>query len=97
MAKKKAVTAGAPIGSRNNPGGRPTIFGSKEHGSRVQGGLTKVGTSQFEVARKKLAKMVGWAESRVSDGDVIEALSRGWVNTQEYLRLHTAGGKTGKP
>jgi hypothetical protein len=91
--KTHGNSIGAPIGSRNNPGGRPTIFGSKENGSRVQGGLTKVGTSQFDAARLRLAALVEWEPKRVSDGDVIEYLSRGHEATQKYLRLNPAGGK----
>jgi hypothetical protein len=66
--------------------GRPKIFTSNNGArTRVQGGLTPVGTSRFEGARKRLAKLVGRDPEFVSDADVIEYLARGESATRLYL------------
>lgn len=63
-------------------GGSQSIFEGKT-GERVQGVLTPVGTTSFENARKRLAKMAG--RETASDGDTIIYLSIGERETQRYL------------
>jgi hypothetical protein len=78
---------------------RPTIFGKKTV-RLTAASVTSDGAKQFEAARKRLAKLVGWPVDRVSDGDVTEALARGWDATERYLKgpnaALTAGGKKEK-
>jgi len=65
--------------------GRPSVFRPKPPETNVHGRLTLEGRRMFELARKALAKIVGWKSERVSDGDVIEFLARGERNTRAYL------------
>ena len=58
---------------------RTGIF-DKAGGARYQGIVGKVGKTEFERARKRLKRLARW-KNRVSDGDVFEALSRGWDET----------------
>lgn len=64
---------------------RTSIFGSKRKSDRVQGILTPVGTRRFEHARQRLARLAGRETELVSDGDVIEYLARGEVETRKIL------------
>ena len=64
--------------------GRASIFRGKDLRKMKRGALTEVGNQEFEAARKRLAKMAG--RKTASDGDVIEALSRGWAATKAYIR-----------
>jgi hypothetical protein len=63
--------------------GSGSLFEDKAGGKRYQGCLTKRGSSAFEGARKRLAKLVG--RDTASDGDTIEALAIGWDATSQYL------------
>lgn len=72
---------------------RPTIFGDKSTGTRKQGVITAKGETAFQAARKRLAKLVGWPESRVSDGDVIEFMARGEAATRKWLDKHPVVSK----
>ena len=63
---------------------RSGIF-NKADGARYQGIVGKEGRVEFEKARRRLKQLANW-KGRVSDGDVFEALSRGWDNTREYLK-----------
>jgi hypothetical protein len=67
------------------PIGQPSIFGKKAGGDRLQGNVTAIGSTAFEQARARLAKLVGWDVERVSDGDTIEFLARGETATRKYL------------
>jgi hypothetical protein len=69
--------------------GRPSIFAPKDPKYRYQGLMTKEGATQFEAARKELAKLTALKVKQVSDGDVFEYLSRGREATVEYLDLAT--------
>lgn len=59
-------------------------------GTRVQGVMTRHGRARFEVARRSLAvlyrELTGESITRVSDGDVVEFLSRGLEDTERYIR-----------
>ncbi len=65
--------------------GRPCIFPNKTV-RLTAASVTAVGASRFEVARKRLAKLAGWDWTDVSDGDVTEALARGWDATAQFLK-----------
>jgi hypothetical protein len=66
---------------------RPTraIFKDKLGGARYQGVVTAAGSTSFEMARKRLAKMAGREVEQTSDGDVFEFLARGEDATRKYL------------
>jgi hypothetical protein len=66
-----------------NVGGRPTIFGSKRGGQRIQGTLTRDGARLFEGARRTLRRLAGVRAP--SDADTVEFLARGPEATREYL------------
>lgn len=66
--------------------GRPTLFGPKRGGRRVQGLLTREGTRLFKAARARVAGLWGKPQRIVSDGDVIEYLARGDDGTRVYLK-----------
>lgn len=68
------------------PMGRPSIFRDKRGGMRVQAIITKIGKQKFLAARSRLAEMAKRKVSQVSDADVVEALSRGWEETEAYLK-----------
>ena len=72
--------------------GYVSIFRDKRGGDRLQGVVTKVGSLRFEQARAKLARLASRAPGKVSDGDVIEALARGWADTTAYLTTHKPNG-----
>lgn len=57
--------------------GRPAIFRNKT-AKNIHGMITKDGEAGFEIARRTLAKLVDWPIKRVSDGDVIVFLCRGF-------------------
>lgn len=63
--------------------GKPSIFIDKV--ARVQGVLSRPGSKRFEQARGRLTKLASWP-TPASDGDTIEALSRGWTETKRYLK-----------
>jgi hypothetical protein len=65
--------------------GRPAIFPGKDLKKIIKGHTTKTGKKAFEEARSRLAKIAGWKVRSVSDGDVIEYLSRGHLATVDYL------------
>lgn len=65
--------------------GHPAIFPGKT-GDRVQGGLTPIGSTKFEQARRRLARLAGWEFESVSDADVIEFLARGDEATTKFLQ-----------
>lgn len=71
--------------AKPNLGGRPSIFGSKAGGDRVQGNITKSGSKRFEEERRRLAAIVSWETEKVSDADVIEFMARGETATREFL------------
>lgn len=66
--------------------GRPTIFRDKEDGDRVQGIISKRGSTCFENARHELARLAKLEARQVSDADTIEYLARGEQETRRYLR-----------
>jgi hypothetical protein len=69
--------------------GWQSIFEGKSREHRYQGIVTEVGSRAFEAARKKLAKLAGNRPvDKVSDGDVFEALARGWDATKAYIEAH---------
>lgn len=76
--------------AKPNLGGRPSIFGSKAGGDRVQGNITKTGSRRFEVERSRLARLVAWETEKVSDADVIEFMARGETATREFLAKKAA-------
>ena len=57
--------------------GRPAIFRKKD-AKNIHGMITTDGEIAFELARKALAKIVDWPVKRVSDGDVLCFLARGY-------------------
>lgn len=65
-----------------------SVFVGKVKGKefRRQGLLTPEGSGDFELARERLAKLVGWPPDSVSDGDTMEYLARGDKDTRAYLR-----------
>ncbi len=63
---------------------RSGIF-DKRDGGRFQGIVGREGKVEFERARARLKRLARW-KGRVSDGDVFEALARGWPNTEAYLK-----------
>lgn len=73
--------------------GRPAIFRPKRKGRLIQGMLTDRGQSEFEAARKRLAKLADlyrvegrrWKAADVSDADAIDYLARGHVATVHHL------------
>jgi len=69
-----------------NRGGRPSIFGSKTNGTRLQGVITAAGSVRFNEARARLAKIAGWEPENVSDADVIEFMARGEKATRAFLK-----------
>ena len=70
--------------------GRPTVFKGKEHFTRVQGIMTAVGRAAFDRQRKRLQflylQLTGQKIDPVSDGDLIEYLSRGEKATVAYIK-----------
>ena len=68
----------------------------KQGGTRVQGIMTPRGRTRFEVARRSLAalyhEIVGTPMTRISDGDVVEFLSRGMDETERYIRENYTSG-----
>ena len=66
--------------------GRPSIFRGKDRTSPVNAYMTPRGKKKVHEARKRLAALVGWQIGDVKDGDVVEALARGWDETRAYLR-----------
>ena len=75
---------------KKNLGGPPSIFtpkiGPSKGGRRFGGYLTKIGATQFEQARRRLAKLAGWDVKDTSDADTVEAAMRGWPETEAYLQ-----------
>jgi len=65
--------------------GRASIFRNKDRKFRVQAIMSKDGYTAFNVARRKLAALVGWKVAKVSDADVIEYLARGEEATRIYV------------
>jgi hypothetical protein len=65
--------------------GRASIFRNKLRTCRVQAILSKDGYKAFNVARRKLAALVGWQAAKVSDADTIEYLARGHEATRVYV------------
>lgn len=65
--------------------GRDSIFRNKDKKALIRGITTKVGKKKFEEHRKELAVLAKRPVTRVSDGDVVEYLSRGRENTMQYL------------
>jgi hypothetical protein len=72
------------------PRGRPTIFGSKNGGRRASGLISRIGALRFEEARQRLAKLAGWEDRAVSDGETIDYLARGEKATREFLKQKTS-------
>jgi len=72
--------------------GRRSIFRDKIKDSkyRVQGLLTKVGSAEFEAARRRLAKLADC--DTASDADTIEYLARGEPNTRAYIQQQQGDG-----
>lgn len=66
-------------------GGWPSVFSGKNKKNRYQGIVTNVGRREFEVARRRLAKLAGLSVKTVSDGDVFEYLARGEADTKAYI------------
>ncbi len=64
---------------------RPCIFPNKTV-RLTAASVTDIGAKQFEVARRRLAKLAGWTPRSVSDGDTTEALARGWDATEKFLK-----------
>lgn len=58
--------------------GRPAIFRHK-NAKNIHGMITKEGEQAFEQARSAVALLVKRPKKRVSDGDVVEFLARGFV------------------
>jgi hypothetical protein len=67
------------------------IFGNAVGvGDRVQGNITPVGSSRFEQARKRLAKLADREVEQVSDGETIDYLARGHDATVKFLEKQRA-------
>ena len=66
-----------------------SIFRPK-NGDRFQGNTTKVGSSAFEAARKRLGVLAGRPTALVSDGDTMEYLAIGDAATVAYLKATRA-------
>jgi hypothetical protein len=70
--------------------GRPTIFEARTEG--VHGNVTPVGKARLDDARRRLRALYreivreDFAGSVISDGDAVEFLARGEVNTRKYLQ-----------
>lgn len=68
-----------------NAMGWPSIYRPKTGGKRVQGGLTKQGSREFEKARAALAKLAKRPIAKVSDADTIEYLACGYGGVKHAL------------
>jgi hypothetical protein len=80
MAKKSEKPAARPRGGRSLFEGKP-----KDSDHRVQGYLTDDGMTAFEAKRARLAGLLDLKPEQISDGDAIEALARGEMQTLRYL------------
>lgn len=65
--------------------GRQSIFRDKRGGDRVQGIITPLGSTRFELARTALAKVAGREKEHTSDADTIE-----WMAHVHELGLRDA-------
>jgi hypothetical protein len=81
----KAALRPQPVPESARAHGNASIFKPK-NGDRFQGVTTKLGTTRFEAARGRLAKLAGREKEHVSDGDVFEYLARGESETRAYLK-----------
>lgn len=78
--------------------GRPAIFRHKD-AKNIHGMITQDGERAFEQARRTLAKIVDWPVKRVSDGDVIMFLVRGYRmkrssdECENVMRMYLKTGK----
>lgn len=79
-----AAGASAAVRDKTKIFNRPSIFKNKE--VRVQGMISKMGSTCFEERRKQLARIAGWDPKKVSDADTIEFLARGDTSTKLYLK-----------
>jgi hypothetical protein len=70
--------------------GRPAIFPGKTGDSVRVNRLTPTGSTRFEQARKRLAKLAGWEVEDVSDADCIEFLALGETATIKHLEEQRA-------
>lgn len=61
--------------------GRPAIYRNK-NAKNIHGMITEDGAKLFELARAEAARVVKWPKKRVSDGDVLEFLARGFKSLE---------------
>lgn len=71
---------------RGRDEGRRSIFRGKRHWK--SGPITDVGEAAFQRSRVRLAKLVRRDPVDISNSDVIEATSRGWPETEAYIRTN---------
>lgn len=64
--------------------GRVSLFRHKT--TRVQGMITKIGAQKMKMAKARIGELTGRAQRSISEGDVIEFLSRGEAEAIEYWR-----------
>ena len=67
--------------------GRASLFRGKEGGDRVQGVLTRAGSTAFAHQKQKLGRLVGKDPEKLSDADVIEFLALGEEETCRRLGI----------
>lgn len=65
--------------------GRPSIFPGKDYAHPRKIRMTPEGAAQMNLARTRLANLVGWKVVDVSDSDVVEFLARGEAKSIAYL------------
>lgn len=70
-----------------NKGGRPTLFGSKRGGLRIQGNLTKLGGAAFRGHQRELARLLSRPVTAIGHADVIEYLALGKDRALKVLKL----------
>ena len=79
--------------ANNTTMGRRSVFRGKNRKNRVQGIMTDPGSKAFEAARRRLAALVKWKLSEISDADTIEYLALGDDGTRAYLKRQAVSGK----
>ena len=66
--------------------GRPSLFRFKDRTRPRAGYMSKDGHKGFEAAKRRIAGLVGWKVSDISDSDTVEFLARGEVASIAYWR-----------
>lgn len=64
--------------------GRVSLFRGKS--VRVQGLITKIGSSKLKTAKATIARLTGWKVREISQADAIEFIARGEQESVEYWK-----------